>query len=203
MSAQTTVRDWARLLYYFMQNTISLIGVGFTTGSAITLVAFWVYDFMLPGPPHPYVGILIFLTLPGVFVMGLLLIPLGILLRRHKLHKAGEIPHVYPEIDLKTPVVQNSLLFIAVATAANVIIFSFASYRGVSYMDSTTFAARPATRLWRRNILLTRIRRMRAWNAWIATSAPAPAGSCVRNCPACGRFLRSPFTPIRARFLLP
>ena len=142
MSAQTTVKDWSRLLYYFMQNTISLIGVGFTTGSAITLIAFWVYDFLLPGPPHPYVGILIFLILPGVFVMGLLLIPLGILLRRHKLHKAGELPQVYPEIDLKTPMVQNSLLFIAVATAANVIIFSFASYRGVSYMDTTTFCGK-------------------------------------------------------------
>jgi len=142
MSAQTTVKDWSRLLYYFVQNTISLIGVGFTTGSAITLIAFWVYDFLLPGPPHPYVGILIFLILPGVFVMGLLLIPLGILLRRHKLHKAGELPQVYPEIDLKTPMVQNSLLFIAVATAANVIIFSFASYRGVSYMDTTTFCGK-------------------------------------------------------------
>ena len=142
MSAQTTVKDWSRLLYYFMQNTISLIGVGFTTGSAITLIAFWVYDFLLPGPPHPYIGILIFLILPGVFVMGLLLIPLGILLRRHKLHKAGELPQVYPEIDLKTPMVQNSLLFIAVATAANVIIFSFASYRGVSYMDTTTFCGK-------------------------------------------------------------
>ena len=41
------------------------------------LIAFWVYDFMLPGPPHPYVGILIFLILPGFFVLGLLLIPLG------------------------------------------------------------------------------------------------------------------------------
>jgi len=142
MSAQTTVKDWSRLLYYFVQNTISLIGVGFTTGSAITLIAFWVYDFLLPGPPHPYVGILIFLILPGVFVMGLLLIPLGILLRRHKLHKAGALPQVYPEIDLKTPMVQNSLLFIAVATAANVIIFSFASYRGVSYMDTTTFCGK-------------------------------------------------------------
>jgi nitrate/TMAO reductase-like tetraheme cytochrome c subunit len=142
MSVQTTVKDWARLLYYFMQNIISLTGVGFTSGSAITLVAFWVYDFMLPGPPHPYVGILIFLILPGVFVMGLLLIPLGILLRRRKLHNAGQLPHVYPEIDLKTPIVQNSLLFISVATAANVIIFSFASYRGVSYMDTTTFCGK-------------------------------------------------------------
>jgi hypothetical protein len=32
---------------------------------------------MLPGPPPPYVGILLFLILPGVFVLGLILIPVG------------------------------------------------------------------------------------------------------------------------------
>ena len=78
MSPQNTVRDWARLLYYLSQNTLSLIGVVLTTSSAITLIGFWMYDFMLPGPPHPYVGILLFLILPGLFVLGLLLIPIGI-----------------------------------------------------------------------------------------------------------------------------
>jgi hypothetical protein len=139
MSPQNTVKDWARLLYYLSQNTLSLIGVVLTTSSAITLIAFWMYDFILPGPPHPYVGILIFLLLPGIFVLGLLLIPVGILWRRRNLRNAGELPRVYPEIDLKIPMVQNSFLFIGIATFLNVLIFSFASYRGVSYMDTTTF----------------------------------------------------------------
>jgi len=142
MNAQTTVRDWARLLYYFLQNTLSFIGVALTTASAITLIAFWIYDFILPGPPHPYVGILIFLLLPGVFILGLLLIPLGIFLRRRKLRDAGQLPHVYPEIDLKVPVVQHGILFVACATLLNVLIFSFASYKGVSYMDTTTFCGK-------------------------------------------------------------
>jgi hypothetical protein len=139
MSPQNTVKDWARLLYYLSQNTLSLIGVVLTTSSAITLIAFWMYDFILPGPPHPYVGILIFLLLPGIFVLGLLLIPVGILWRRRNLRNAGELPRVYPEIDLKIPMVQNSFLFVGIATVLNVLIFSFASYRGVSYMDTTTF----------------------------------------------------------------
>jgi len=139
MSPQNTVRDWARLLYYLSQNRLSLIGVVLTTSTAITLIGFWIYDFMLPGPPHPYVGILLFLLLPGIFLLGLLLIPVGILLRRRKLRDAGELPHVYPEIDLKISMVQNSFLFIGAATLLNVLIFSFASYKGVSYMDTTTF----------------------------------------------------------------
>jgi hypothetical protein len=47
MSPQNTVRDWARLLYHLSQNTLSLIGVVLTTSSAITLIGFWMYDFML------------------------------------------------------------------------------------------------------------------------------------------------------------
>ena len=35
--------------------------------------------------------------------------------------------------------VRNSLLFIACATILNIMIFGFASYQGVTYMDSTTF----------------------------------------------------------------
>ncbi|HET7105748.1 MAG TPA: NapC/NirT family cytochrome c [Candidatus Acidoferrum sp.] len=134
-----TFKGWARLIYFFSQNMISFIGVALTTSSAITLIAFWVYDFALPGPPHPYIGLLIFLLLPGIFILGLLLIPLGISLRRRKLRKAAELPSIYPEIDLKSPVVRNGISFIAVATVTNVLIFSFASYRGVSYMDSTSF----------------------------------------------------------------
>ena len=139
MSPQNTVRDWARLLYYLSQNTLSLIGVVLTTSSALTLIGFWMYDFMLPGPPHPYVGILLFLILPGVFVLGLLLIPIGIGLRRRQLQQIGDLPTVYPAIDLKTPMVRNSLLFIGFATILNVMIFGLASYKGVSYMDSKEF----------------------------------------------------------------
>jgi len=139
MSPQNTIKDWARLIYFLSQNALSLIGVVLTTSSALTLIGFWIYDFMLPGPPHPYVGILLFLILPGVFVLGLLLIPAGILVRRRKLRAAGELPTVYPAIDLGLPMARNGLLFIGVATVLNVMIFGFASYRGVSYMDSTTF----------------------------------------------------------------
>jgi hypothetical protein len=127
------------LLYYLSQNTLSLIGVVLTTSSAITLIGFWIYDFMLPGPPHPYVGILIFLILPGVFVFALLLIPAGILSRRKKLRDAGELPTTYPAIDLKTEMVRNSFVFIGAATFLNIMIFGFASYRGVTYMDSKEF----------------------------------------------------------------
>jgi hypothetical protein len=139
MSPQNTLRDWARLIYYLGQNIISLIGVVLTTSSALTLIGFWAFDFMLPGPPHPYIGILLFLILPAFFLLGLILIPIGIFLRRRRLRSAGELPAIYPEIDLKTSQVRNGLLFVGLATILNVMIFGVASYRGVAYMDTASF----------------------------------------------------------------
>jgi hypothetical protein len=132
-------KAWTRLVYFLSQNTLSLIGVVLTTSSAITLLGFWIYDFALPGPPHPYVGILIFLILPALFLLGLVLIPVGIMLRRMKLRAAGELPSVYPEIDTTSPLLRRGLLLIAGATFLNILIFGFASYRGVAYMDTSTF----------------------------------------------------------------
>jgi nitrate/TMAO reductase-like tetraheme cytochrome c subunit len=139
MSSTDTTGSWARPLYYLSQNTLSLIGVVLTTTSAITLIAFWFYDFLLPGPPHPYIGILLFLILPALFVLGLLLIPLGIFLYRKKLRAAGQLPKVFPPINLEMRTVRNTFMFVSVATLLNILIFTFASYKGVSYMDTTTF----------------------------------------------------------------
>ena len=49
------------------------------------------------------------------------------------------MPSAYPEIDLRVPMVRSGLLFIGVATVLNILIFTFASYQGVWYMDTTTF----------------------------------------------------------------
>src|SRR5713226_13414 len=123
-----TLRLWARPLFFLAQNPMSLIGVVLTTSAALTLIAFFFYDFVLPGPPHPYIGILIFLILPGIFAMGLVLIPIGILLRRRRLLAKGELLDIYPEINLRQPVVRQGILLVGMATFLNVTIFGTAAY---------------------------------------------------------------------------
>jgi hypothetical protein len=139
MSLREGLRDWSRPLYFLGQNPITLVGAVLTTSTALTMIAFWFYDFFLPGPPHPYVGILIFLILPGFFVFGLLLVPMGIWLRRRSLRKSGQLPTSYPAMDLHVPMVRQGLAYVSAATVLNFVLFGTASYRGVEYMDSTTF----------------------------------------------------------------
>lgn len=139
MTVRENIRGLARLLYFLGQNPITLTGAVLTTSGAATLIAFWFYDFLLPGPPHPYIGILLFLILPGVFVAGLVLIPIGILLRRRKLRDTGALQEIYPAIDLRRPMVRRGFTLVAAATLLNILIFGTASYRSVAYMDSTEF----------------------------------------------------------------
>src|SRR5580700_10957420 len=108
MKLRERIRDWAQPIYFLGQNPITLAGAVITTSTALTTIAFWFYDIFLPGPPHPYIGLLVFLILPGVFVLGLLLIPIGIWLRRQRLRQGGTLPEVYPAIDLGLPVVRRT-----------------------------------------------------------------------------------------------
>lgn len=139
MSSKGFVEKWIRPIFHLGQNTISLIGVILTTSSALTLIMFWFYEIVLPGPPHPYAGILLFLILPGIFVFGLALIPLGIILRRRQLKNTEALPEGYPAIDFGQPYVRRAAVMIGFATFLNIVIFGVASYRGIGYMDSTQF----------------------------------------------------------------
>src|SRR6202140_2067587 len=139
MTSRERVQEWLQPIYFLGQNPVTLTGAVLTTSTALTTIAFWFYDVFLPGPPHPYIGILVFLILPGIFVLGLLLIPLGIWLRRRSLKQAGKLPIIFPAIDLGLPVVRRTLEWVALATVLNLLIIGTASYRGVQYMDSTSF----------------------------------------------------------------
>ncbi len=130
---------WLRPAFYLSQNPTTLTGAVLTTSSAITLIGFWVFEIVGGGSVHPYAGIVFFLVLPGVFVLGLLLMPAGAIRQRHKLRRAGELPSVYPQIDLRQPLVRRGFTWVGGMTLLNVAILGTASYRGVEYMDSVQF----------------------------------------------------------------
>ena len=134
-----TLREWLRPILFLGQNPITLIGAVLTTSAAITIIGFWLFELVHRGPVPPYAGIVIFLVLPGIFVLGLLLMPLGGLWRRYRLTREGKLPHVYPSFDLKRPVLQRALLWIAGMTFVNVAIMGTASYKAVEHMDSPQF----------------------------------------------------------------
>src|SRR5215469_14064474 len=129
-----------RPIFFLGSNSISLIGVALTTASALILIGFWVVGaFGHGGSANPYVGIIVDVCLPILFVIGLLLIPIGISWRRRQLKAAGELPTTYPKVELGSPVIRRALMFVVLATFINFVIVGTASYRGVAYMDKPSF----------------------------------------------------------------
>src|SRR3954453_813278 len=83
---------------------------------------------------NPYIGILLFVVLPIIFVGGLVLIPIGVYLSRRKVRKGlAEVV-----VDRAT-LIRRLALFLAVTTFINVIIASQLTYRAVEHMETVQF----------------------------------------------------------------
>src|SRR5690349_2534250 len=100
-----TFRTWLSPLVFLSNNWISLAGVVIVTAAVVTWLVF--LPITLRGANvHPYVGIVAYLVLPGIFLGGLLLIPVGIYLRRRRMRKRGELPGEFQPIDPRSPEVR-------------------------------------------------------------------------------------------------
>ncbi|HTP89615.1 MAG TPA: hypothetical protein VMJ34_21860, partial [Bryobacteraceae bacterium] len=76
-------------------NPLSLIGVIFVTTAGV-LWLFLLPVYVRGQVAHPYMGILLFLIIPGIFFAGLALIPLGIWLRYRRERKLGPVAWTEP-----------------------------------------------------------------------------------------------------------
>ncbi len=136
--------DWKKWLspyVYLSGNWLSRIGVVMATTAAI--LWFILLPVLVRGfHGNPYAGIFIFMGLPGIFFVGLILIPLGIVLRARRERRKGFYPSNFPPLDFKNPDLRRLLYFVAVTTVVNLIIGAQLTYSGVNYMDSVTFCGK-------------------------------------------------------------
>ena len=130
---------WVRPALFFGNNPISLAGGAITTASGITMVCYWLVELLGRSNDNPYLGIIFLLILPMLFILGLMLIPVGIFFRRRSLRKSGGVPLEYPKINIHDKVFRHGIDVVFVATIANLLIVAVASYRGAAYMDSPQF----------------------------------------------------------------
>jgi len=134
--------SWLRPALFFGNNPVSLAGGAITTASGITMISYWLAELSGHLSDNPYLGIIFVLILPFILLFGLALIPVGVLLRRRKLEKAGQIPAAFPRIDLNDRVFRHGIDIVLVATIVNFLVVATASYHGAAYMDSPEFCGR-------------------------------------------------------------
>jgi nitrate/TMAO reductase-like tetraheme cytochrome c subunit len=126
--------DWTR-------HPVGLLGAMIATISAVLILSLFLAG--LAGyEGGPYIGIVAYSVFPGLFVVGLLMIPIGLWLERRRLVKLAASGGIEPplwHIDLNDPKTRRRVIGFVALTVVNLLIIGIASYKGLEVMDSPEF----------------------------------------------------------------
>lgn len=122
-----------------LRHPVALLGAVIALTMALMFVVLLSLE-VLGFVSNPYFGLLLFAAVPAAFVIGLLLIPLGLRLEaRRRQRQPGAPPSDWPVLDLRLPRQRRIVALILVLTAVNLMLLSMASYGAVHYMETTEF----------------------------------------------------------------
>ena len=121
-----------------LRHPLAIAGVLVTTVSAVIFIALVIA--VLSGLfNNPYEGLIVFILVPAVFVLGLLLIPLGMWLEGRRRQRFPDQTRDWPIVDLRVPATRRWVLLIAALTTVNILIVTIAGKGAVHWMDSPEF----------------------------------------------------------------
>ena len=121
-----------------IRNGYSLAGIMLASASALLFLIFFLSD-LFGMHATPYVGIVFFLIIPGLFLLGLLLIPFGLWRERRRIARGEPARTTWPIYDFNNRTLRRTFFLVTMLTLANVVIVSLAAYRGIEFMDSPQF----------------------------------------------------------------
>jgi len=122
-----------------IRNPLSLIGAALVLISLANIVFLLLAD-LFGVRAKPYLGIFAYMIFPAILILGLLIVPLGMLLERRRRRRLApkEIPP-YPRIDLNDPRHRGAFAFFTGFTLLFLLLSAVGSYRAYEFTDSVTF----------------------------------------------------------------
>jgi len=123
------------ILVLLTSHWVSMLGVALVTTAGFS----WL--FVLPTEvrghtSNPYIGIVVFLLIPIIFVLGLVLIALGMFLARRRIIRAEQDCFTAGD---RRAYIRRLVIFFAVTTALNIVIGTQGTYRAVEHMETPQF----------------------------------------------------------------
>ncbi len=125
-------------------NPVSMLGLFMVVSAVILLMTFALFSAITQGA-NPYVDIVGFLILPGILLAGLVITPLGILIKSwwiRRRHPEQRLTFSYPRIDLNDAAQRRSVKIVMFSTFLLLPVMGVTGYHGYHYTDSTEFCAR-------------------------------------------------------------
>jgi nitrate/TMAO reductase-like tetraheme cytochrome c subunit len=118
-------------------NPVSFAGMAIATTMAVLFFVLLLLE-ASGAISNPYIGLVMYVTVPLIFVIGLLLIPLGTwwTARRRRLRPGTD---TWPVIDFSNPRHRTAAVIVLMLTMVNILIVSMAAAGAVHYMDSSEF----------------------------------------------------------------
>ena len=123
------------ILVLLTSHWVSLLGVALVTTAGFS----WLFVLPIELRGHtsnPYIGIVVFLLIPIIFISGLVLIALGMFLARRRILHAEQ--NLFTAGDRRA-YIRRLAIFFAVTTAANIVIGTQGTYRAVEHMETAQF----------------------------------------------------------------
>jgi nitrate/TMAO reductase-like tetraheme cytochrome c subunit len=121
-----------------VRHPLSLLGAVATTVAVVVFVALLLA--LLAGLlNNPYAGLVVFVVLPAFFVLGLVLIPVGMWLERRRLRTHPGTTRDGLVLDFSRVETRRRVLLFAALTAVNLVILLLAGYGSLHWMESPSF----------------------------------------------------------------
>ena len=125
-------------------NPVTMAGMFLAIVALLGLLTFALFQFVAPSP-NPYVDIVGYLVIPGILILGLLVMPLGVLWRSWRMRRRDptfRLAFGFPRVDLNDPIQRRAAKVVVGGTFILLPAVGVSSYHGYHYTDSTEFCSK-------------------------------------------------------------
>lgn len=119
-------------------NWITITGFLLAVNSLIVIILLFLFSLM-QSESNPYMGLFTYIVSPAFMVMGLLLIPIGMLNKRKKMKGKDYAMQKWPILDMNNKINRTAVIRISVITLVLLVATAMGSYQAFHYTESVKF----------------------------------------------------------------
>ena len=119
-------------------NWITITGVLLAINSLIVIILLFLFS-LLQNESNPYMGLFTFIVSPAFMVLGLLLIPIGMLIKRKKMKGKEYATQKWPILDMNNKINRTAVIRISIITLVLLVATAMGSYQAFHYTESVKF----------------------------------------------------------------
>ena len=124
-----------------LYNWISLLGIIISINCALLIVALFIIS-LSSETSSAYLGLYIYIILPTLLVLGLIMVLIGMLIKRREKHDDEGSSRRWPLVDLNNPRQRRSLSIVSVSALVFLVVSAMGSYQAFQYSESVSFCGK-------------------------------------------------------------